>query len=96
LALVVAVGAVSAVGFFTDRIHRVIEQQAADLFIERAQSQGLQTAHIQTFPSVIVHGDESVLISLKAVSEAYPLRGMLRVSEMAYGPEIETTAIPRP
>jgi len=66
------------------------------VFIEKAHRQGLQTAHIQTFPSVIVHGDESVLISLKAVSEGYPLRGMMRISEAAYGPDIETTAIPKP
>jgi putative ABC transport system permease protein len=110
LALIVAVGAVSAVGFFTDRIHRVIEQQAVDLlaadlrlssaealptaFIDKAHRQGLHSAHIQTFPSVILHKDDSVLISLKAVSDGYPLRGELRVSETLYGSEIKTKAIP--
>jgi putative ABC transport system permease protein len=110
-ALVIAVGAVSAVGFFTDRIHRAIEQQAADLlaadlrlsspeslpnsFIDKAHSHGLQTAQFQTFPSVIMQGEQSVLVALKAVSEGYPLRGMMEVADAAYGPEIQTTAIPK-
>jgi putative ABC transport system permease protein len=112
LALIVAVAAVSAVGFFTDRIHRVIEQQAAELlgadlrisstsplptaFVDYAHNHGLHTAHIWEFPTVILHDEETTLISVKAVNEDYPLRGHLRVADEWYGTETVTTTIPAP
>jgi putative ABC transport system permease protein len=112
LALVVAVAAVSAVGFFTNRIHRVMELQASELlgadlrlssadalpitFIDQAHRHGLHTAHILEFPSVILHDEETALISIKAVSEGYPLRGQLRVADQEYGTETLTMEIPAP
>jgi len=112
LALIVAVAAVSAVGFFTDRIDRVIEQQAAELlgadlrvssavplpsaFVESARSYDLHIAHFWEFPTVILHDDETTLVSVKAVNEDYPLRGQLRVADQWYGAETVTTTIPAP
>jgi putative ABC transport system permease protein len=111
-ALIVAVAAVSAVGFFTNRIDRLIEQQATELlgadlrisagdplpttFIEEADKNQLETAHIKEFRSVLLHDGDTILISVKAVNEAYPLRGQLHVAEELYEVESETTAIPAP
>ena len=74
LALIVAVASVTAVGFFTDRIGRAMERQAADVLaadllatsglalpesIEiKAQELGLATARHTRFPSVIINKDD--------------------------------------
>lgn len=97
LALVVAVTAVTAVGFFTDRVEQAMELQAgqilaADLqlsshdpipeaYRQQALLQGLQTARVLRFPSVILKGDNTLLVAVKAVGPAYPLRGELRVRQ---------------
>ncbi len=100
-ALAVAVGALSAVGFFTDRVDGAMERQAsallaADLMIEaddplapeweeQAHALGLETAHTVTFRTVVVSGDRTELVSAKAVSPGYPLRGEMGIAERAYG-----------
>jgi len=74
LALVVAVASVTAVGFFTDRIGRAMERQAADVLAadllataglvldesiaEHAESLGLQTAEHIRFPSVVINAED--------------------------------------
>ncbi len=74
LALIVAVASVTAVGFFTDRIGRAMERQAADVLAadllatsglaipesiaERAKQNGLSVAEHTRFPSVIINADD--------------------------------------
>ncbi|MFB6261782.1 MAG: ABC transporter permease, partial [Thiohalorhabdaceae bacterium] len=100
-ALVVAVAALSAVGFFADRVDRALDQRAtsllgADLVVEadqelgepwraRARALDLRTAGYVTFPSVVVAGDATELVSVKAVGPGYPLRGEVRLSDAPYG-----------
>jgi putative ABC transport system permease protein len=112
LALIVAVTAVSAVSFFTNRIERVIEQQATELlaadlrissaeplppkFINEAFGNHLDIAKIKLFQSVLLNNTEPLLISVKAVDKNYPLRGHLRVAEELYGVDTKTTTIPTP
>lgn len=100
-ALAIAVGALSAVGFFTDRVDRAMAARAtsllaADLVVEAddeippdwasaAGERGLRTAGFVSFPSVIVAGERNELVSLKAVTSEYPLRGELRVANAPYG-----------
>ena len=71
LALVVAVASVTAVGFFTDRVGRAVERQAADVLAadlvansglelpaaleEEARARGLETARHTRFPSVVIN-----------------------------------------
>ena len=94
-ALVLTVAAITAVGFFTDRIERAMERQggeliAADLAIDASRAipdsfaaeavrRGLRTAHTLTFASVVLAGDNSQLVQVKAVDAAYPLRGQMRL-----------------
>ena len=100
-AVALAVAALTAVGFLTDRIGKAVARQAnevlaADLRLrsqepipdtwrDRAQELNLQTAETNTFPSVVFAGDQSALATIKAVSETYPLRGNVRVSDTLFG-----------
>jgi putative ABC transport system permease protein len=112
LALLVAVASLTAVGFFTDRIGRAVNQQAgevlaADLRLEsarpireqydaEARRLGLRVARILSMPSVVFHGEASSLVALRAVGEGYPLRGRLKVADEPFGAARVTGAIPAP
>jgi len=111
-ALVLTVAAITAVGFFTDRIEGAMQRQggeliAADLAIDardpiadaisqEAQRRGLRSARTLTFRSVVLVGDESQLVQVKAVDAAYPLRGELRLKDRFSGPERPAEATPNP
>jgi putative ABC transport system permease protein len=110
LALAVAVGSVTAVGFFTDRIQGLMQDQAgellaADLVVagsrpvpqawrEQAERLELRQARTVTFPSVVVAGETLQLAEVKAVSAGYPLRGRLRLRDSLFGPERPAQGIP--
>jgi len=95
-ALAIAAGAVSTVGFFTDRVERALAGQAAevlaaDLLVEssreapagwrdEAARRGLQTARTVTLRSVAVVGERTQLVEIKAADPGYPLRGQLRTA----------------
>jgi putative ABC transport system permease protein len=112
LALLVAVAAVTAVGFFTDRVERAMAYQAsellaADLVVEssappsteladEAVQRGLATARTSEFPSVVLLGERTALAQVKAVDDAYPLRGRLRVADVAFGEEYPIEQVPVP
>lgn len=94
-ALVLTVAAITAVGFFTDRIEQAMQRQggeliAADLMLdgsapiptrvsEQARSLGLATATTMEFPSIVMGELGPQLVQIKAVGAAYPLRGRMRV-----------------
>jgi putative ABC transport system permease protein len=112
LALLVAVSALTAVGFFTSRVSRAVDQQAgevlaADLrlqsrapieqeYFDLATAAGLTTAQVSTFPSVVMKGQDSALTAIRAVSARYPLRGRLKVADVPFGPAREVTELPGP
>ncbi len=60
-------------------------------FVQRAQALGLQTAATVSFPSMVrapdAQGGATRLVAVKAVPEAYPLRGALLVSPQPGGPD---------
>jgi putative ABC transport system permease protein len=103
-ALVLTVAAITAVGFFTDRIEGAMQRQggeliAADLvidassriperFAEEAAARGLSTAGTLSFRSVVLAGEQSQLVEVKAVERGYPLRGTLRVQRELAGAEV--------
>jgi putative ABC transport system permease protein len=101
LALIVAVSSVTAVGFFTDRVDAGMRAQAAEFLaadgrisspdslakpLAQAQRLNLTTAQTLQFPTVILAGDATQLVSLKAVSAGYPLRGSLSIAASAQAP----------
>lgn len=96
-ALIIAVGGMTTVGFFADRVQLALSRQGnqllgADLIIfsdhplspdygEEAKRRGLDTSTAIKFPSMTARGDESLLTEIKAVTSGYPLRGDLTISE---------------
>src|SRR5690606_7176227 len=52
-------------------------------FIASARQHGLDVGHAVQFPSMAMYGDAGTLVSLKAVDDAYPLRGTLQVAANA-------------
>lgn len=95
-ALVIAVAAVASVGLFVDRMRSALALQARQLLggdlvvssprepgadvLSLASAQALRTTRTASFPSMAIAAERSVLVSLKAVGEGYPLRGALRIS----------------
>jgi len=112
LAITVAVAALTGVGFLVDRIGIAVDNQAGEVLaadvvlesaheidataVDEARRRGLQTARKTGMPSVAFHGDVSQLMSLRAVSEGYPLRGKVMVSNEPFGTPELATGIPAP
>jgi putative ABC transport system permease protein len=112
IALIIAVTSITAVGFFTDRIERGLKMQSAELIagdlvisssradvndhITEARANDFMVTTVQQFRSVVFAGERFQLAEVKVVSEGYPLRGALRVSDNAFGQDETTTAIPAP
>jgi len=109
-ALVVAVAAMSAVTFFTDRVRGAVSQQAgealaADLRVESinplppemraaAERNGLATADVVFFRSVVAAGDATTLADVRGVTEGYPLRGVVQVADRLAGVPENAAGIP--
>lgn len=110
VALIIAVGALSSVGFATDRVRQGVERRAAeslaaDIVIrsrdaiseelaEIAESNNLETARTLEFPSVVTTSERGQLAEIRAVTSGYPLRGQLEISKRAYGESIATDDLP--
>jgi len=111
-AVILAVAALTAVGFLTDRIGKAVARQAnevlaADLRLrsqepipdswrEMAADHELRTADTVSFPTVVFAGDESALTSLLAVTDGYPLRGAVRISDALFSEQRVAAGIPVP
>ncbi|MDO8705986.1 MAG: FtsX-like permease family protein [Sulfuricaulis sp.] len=111
-AVVIAVGAVTAIGFFSDRLNRAMTYQSADLlgadlrltspepvpssWLKQAAGQGLRQAQTLEFTSVVVQGEKLQLASVMAVGAGYPPRGALRTAPALYAPDTKTSDIPAP
>ena len=102
-ALLVAVAASTAIGYFGARLNgamllRATEFLGADLLLEGsspARSEqirtgrdlGLDHAQVVEFSSVIATDNGIQLASVKAADDHYPLRGELKSASVLYGPE---------
>jgi putative ABC transport system permease protein len=116
VAVTLAVGALTAVGFFADRINGGLARDARSLlggdaivasdlpappaFEAKARALGLATATTANFPSMgrapDAKGGATRLVSVKAVSDAYPLRGKLRLRGAAGRKDAELAKAPAP
>jgi len=116
VAVSLAVAALTAVGFFADRLNGGLQRDARQLlggdavissdnptppvFIAKAKELGLQTAQTLGFPtmartqSVGSTDPMTKLVALKAVSEAYPLRGNLQITSQTGAAPAKTRAVP--
>lgn len=110
LALVVAVAALTGVGLLVDRVDRAMRLQAgevlaADLrlqspdplpddYADEARRRGLATSRTTAMLSVVLRGDASQLANLYAVAPGYPLRGVVRVTDVPFGTPMPAPGIP--
>jgi len=97
VALIVAVGTVTSISLFVDRLQQALLEESANFlaadrqisssreipedFRLAAADRGLDMADTLSFPSMIFAGDKNQLVSVKAVSGDYPLRGELIVAD---------------
>jgi putative ABC transport system permease protein len=120
VAVSLAVAALTAVGFFADRLNGGLQRDARQLlggdavissdnptppvFLAKAKELGLQTAQTLGFPTMARAAPNSQatnsgdpmtkLVALKAVSEAYPLRGSLQITAKQGDAPAKTRAVP--
>ncbi len=111
IALLLAVAALTSVGFLTDRVEQALKLQSHQLlggdllltsdhpwparFRQEAAARGLRQAESATFPSMVSQGGASVLAEVKAVSTGYPLRGALRTTSQLNAPDSEAERVPQ-
>ncbi|MCC7484906.1 MAG: FtsX-like permease family protein [Burkholderiales bacterium] len=111
-AIVIAVAAVTTVGFFTSRVDRALAAQAnrllgADLVIgdtralapelrREALRRGLAAVEVLRFPSMMLRGEKSMLADVKVVGRGYPARGEVRIADRLFAPDRRADGIPAP
>lgn len=97
LSLIVAVAAMTAVAFFTDRVRQAVAQEAgevlaADLrvesvsplseeYLEISEALGMQSAEVVHFRSVVIADDVTALADVRGATDGYPLRGEILVAD---------------
>jgi putative ABC transport system permease protein len=99
IALVLAVGSISTVGLFADRVRLALQQEAtsligADLRIsstrplpqayrDAAQQRGLRVIGSDAFPSMVAGRNDNLLADIMTVEHGYPLRGKIIIDNGA-------------
>ena len=116
IAVTLAVAALTAVGFFADRLNNGLHRDARQLLggdamvgsdrpappevAAKAAELGLRVSTSAGFPSMArapeAQGGATRLVSVKAVSAAYPLRGRLQLQTAVGGPVQTVAAAPQP
>jgi len=110
LALIVAVAALTGVGFLVSRISAAVTLQAsavlaADLrlgspqplgeeYFREAERRGVRAARSTNLLSVVFNGDASQLTNIRAVTQGYPLRGRVLVADEPFGKGTSAAGIP--
>jgi len=95
LALVIAIGGLTTVAFFADRVELALSRESnqllgADLLVisnqplpqhyaDKAAQLDLAVSSVTKFPSMISNSDSSLLTEIKAVTDGYPLRGYVHL-----------------
>ncbi len=111
-AIVLAVAIVTSIGLFVERLQGSILNQSKDFlaadmvlqgsrpadeaWIRHAEENGLLIASTLQFQSMVAVGERIQLASVKAVSELYPLRGRLLVSDSLQGERRQLDKGPEP
>ncbi|MDB9949806.1 ABC transporter permease [Gammaproteobacteria bacterium] len=112
LALVMAVTSVSGIALFTDRLEKALLLESAnmlaadrvlgsgkvlpdDILVE-AQTRGLRTASTLSFTSMAFSDSGNMLVSAKAVSDTYPLRGDVIIADAPFIRGVPIQSGPQP
>ncbi|MET0292483.1 MAG: FtsX-like permease family protein [Steroidobacteraceae bacterium] len=109
-ALVVAVAALTGVGFLVDRVDRGMKLTASEVlagdlrltstqpivadYEGEARAEGLESSGLTSLLSVVLLGEASQLSNVHAVQAGYPLRGTVKLSSTPFGPQQNADGIP--
>lgn len=109
-ALVIAVAAMLMIALTGDRLTRGMSSASAELiggdlvitstrtppdaWLSSARQAGLRATLAYHFDSVVFHGDDMLLCSVKAVGDEYPLLGQLEIRDSLSTPVYRTPDIP--
>lgn len=112
LSLIMAVCSVTAIALFTDRLERALLNESANMlaadrvlsgrqqppqeWLQEAQQRGLRTGEFISFASMVFSDQGNILVSAKAVSPSYPLRGDLLVADEPFGASYISASGPEP
>lgn len=112
LSLIMAVCSVTAIALFTDRLERALLNESANMlaadrvlsgrqapprdWLQEAEQRGLRTGEFISFASMVFSDQGNLLVSAKAVSSSYPLRGDLLVADEPFGTSYVSDAGPAP
>ena len=112
LALTVAVGALTGVGFLVGRISAAVALQASSVlaadirlgsprplsadYFVEAARRGLASSSTTSLLSVVFNGDASQLTNVTAVTAGYPLRGRLLLAQEPFAAGTPAAGIPAP
>ncbi|MDP4982087.1 ABC transporter permease [Pseudoalteromonas tunicata] len=110
-AIALAVLTVFTLSAVTDRIRLNIEQKSTEFiaadrrldsnhaidsaFLNEAQQRGLQTAELTYFDTMLFANDDMLLVSVKAATESYPLRGKVIIKNTLDGDTFEVSSGPK-
>lgn len=111
-AIALAVLTVFSLSSVTERINLNIEQKSNDfiasdrrlssnhnfdpIILQSANKFGLKTAQMLFFDSMLFANDELVLGSIKATTEAYPLRGKITIKDSLTSQAYDVVKVPEP
>jgi putative ABC transport system permease protein len=100
VSLIIAVTSVTSISIFADRVKRSIQDQAGELLAgdlqvrssapvslewrEYATGAGLAVADVLSFQSMAISDNNMTIGSIKAVSDAYPLKGSLTIGKTPF------------
>ncbi len=101
IALTLAISATTALKFSNQQVQQAVALQAAEMLAadlvlsdnkplsaqwqQKAQQLKLQQSQVTVFSSMAYTGEQFVMVNVKAVDHAFPLRGKLQVSPAATG-----------
>ncbi|TGN41884.1 ABC transporter permease [Marinobacter confluentis] len=71
-------------------------REIPEAWLEEASSRRIQTARMVEFSTMVYGADNFQLVSVKAVNDAYPLRGQVEIQEGADAPRQLVTSGPAP
>jgi putative ABC transport system permease protein len=110
IALVLAVAALTSVGFLSDRVEQALKLEShqllgGDLLLtsdhpwtdetrDELRKRGLRTAESMSFASMVAANGSTQLAEIKAVSSGYPLRGTLRIAPAINQPDAAVDRVP--
>lgn len=100
IALLMAVSSVTGIALFTDRLEKALLFESANMLaadrvlgsssqppediLNQAESLGLRTAQTLSFASMAFSESGNMLVSAKAVSDSYPLRGEVIIADQPF------------